>query len=102
MSRALALVVGLSLALPAFAQSDAPVLLKPTDAPCVAGDIVLKPDEAVKVAKRLATAEAKVTVYEAHPPLPVWAVVLLVGGGMVLGGVGVVAFYEIRSASTRP
>jgi hypothetical protein len=36
-----------------------------------------------------------VAVYEAHPPLPVWAVVLLVVGGAVVGAAGTVAIYEV-------
>jgi len=88
--KAIALI--LCLALPAYAQTaDAPVKCEP-------GDVVLKPDVAVATAKRLAAAEAKVQVYEAHPPLPAWAVVLLVVGGVAIGGAGVAIVYT----TTRP
>jgi len=98
-------VVCVALALPAGAQ-DIPFIEVPsvpnTLAPCQPGDVVLKPDAAVAAAKRLAEAEAKVKVYEASPPLPVWAIVLLIGGGVVLGAGGVVMVYELRSAGAKP
>ena len=81
-------LVALVAGAPTFAQSaDAPL--------CVPGDIILKPDAAVAVAKRLASAEAKVTVYEAHPPLPAWGVVLLVLGGVAVGVASTVTIYEV-------
>lgn len=63
----------------------------PVDAPvlCVPGDVVLKPDAAIAAAKRLTAAETKVAVYEAHPPLPAWAVILLVVAGAAVGGASV-------------
>jgi hypothetical protein len=75
--KALALVLVLAISAPAVAQ-DAPVRCEP-------GDVILKPDVAVATAKRLAAAEAKVAVYESHPPLPAWGVVLLVLGGVAIG-----------------
>lgn len=89
MSRVLALVVGLSLALPANAQ-DIPFIEQPK-----AGDVCLKPDVAISTAKRLASAEAKVAVYESHPPLPAWGVVLLVLAGVAVGVGGTVIVYEV-------
>lgn len=85
MTRALSLVLVVALAMPGFA----------SDAPCKAGDVVLTPSEAVTAAKRLADAEAKVKVYEAHPPLPAWGVVLLVLGGVAAGVAGSVVVYEV-------
>lgn len=75
----------------------APSLAQSTDAPvnCAPGDVVLKPDVAIATAKRLASAEAKVAVYEAHPPLPAWAVVVLVVGGVALGAAATVTIYEV-------
>jgi hypothetical protein len=71
-------LVALVVCAPSFAQSaDAPL--------CQPGDVILKPDVAVATAKRLASAEAKVAVYESHPPLPAWGVVLLVLGGVAIG-----------------
>lgn len=85
--KALACLVVMSLALPAGAQA-------PADAPCKPGDVVLAPEVAVATAKRLVEAEAKVKVYEANPPLPAWAVVLLVVAGAAVGGGAVVIAYE--------
>lgn len=86
-------LVALVVCAPSFAQSaDAPVQ-------CPPGSVVLAPDVAVATAKRLAAAEAKVAVYESHPPLPAWAVVLLVAGGVALGAATTVTIYEV---SKRP
>ena len=98
-ARALVVVVAVALALPARAQEvDELDVKRPiSDVPCAAqsGDVILRPDVAIDRAKRLAAAEAKVAVYEAHPPLPVWAVVLLVAAGAVAGVAGTVAVYEV-------
>ena len=95
-AKALAMVVAVALALPAHAQ-DVPFIEAPSVpnklAPCQPGDVVLSPDAAVAAAKRLTSAEAKVAVYEKHPPLPAWAVVLLVVGGVAIGGAGVAIVY---------
>lgn len=89
MNRALSLALVVALALPAAAQpSDAPVLCKP-------GDVVLSPEAAVSAAARLKSAEAKVDVYEKHPPLPAWGVVLLVLAGVATGVAGSVIVYEV-------
>lgn len=81
MTRALALVVCLSLSLPASAQpADAPVVV------CPPGLVCLTPDVAVATAKRLASAEAKVEVYEKATILPWWAGIIV---GFIAVGVGV-------------
>lgn len=84
-----ALFLAALIALPAFGQ--------PADVPCAAqpGDVVLKPDVAVADARRLASAEAKVAVYESHPPLPAWGVVLLVLGGVAIGAASTAIVYTV-------
>lgn len=91
MKNALALVLALSLALPAAAQ--------PSDAPCKAGDVVLTPEAAVEAARRLTAAEAKAEVYEKNPPLPWWGVVII---GVVAAGAGAAVTVGIYEASKRP
>lgn len=84
MSRALALVVVLALALPARAQPiDAPTI--PNVLACPPGLVCLAPDVAVATAKRLASAEAKLEVYEQHPPFKWWVILLI---GVISAGVG--------------
>lgn len=96
--RVLTIVLALAVGLPASAQ-DAPLLESAVVAnklaPCQPGDVVLKPDVAIATAKRLADAEVKVKVYEAHPPLPAWGVILLVVAGVAAGVAGSVIVYEV-------
>lgn len=93
MTRALALVVCLAVAVPAVAQpADAPVVCKP-------GDVVLSPEAALAAAKRLTAAEEKVKVYEANPPLPWWGVVII---GVVAAGAGAAITVGIYEASKKP
>lgn len=76
-------LVALVLCSPTYAQSttDAPFVLDVQtlcpDCPCRSGDVVLDPETAVKTAKRLASAEAKVEVYEKSPILPWWGIVIV-------------------------
>lgn len=93
-----AFLVLLVLAAPAAnAQSaDAPLITLdtgklPVESACPPGSVVLDPETAVKTAKRLSSAEAKVEVYEKHPPLPWWGVVIVAvvaagaGAGITIG-----------------
>lgn len=89
---------------PAYAQaSDAPlaVLDKPlcTDCPCKSGDVVLDAETAVKTAKRLASAEAKVEVYEKAPILPWWGIVIV---AVVAAGAGAGITIGIYEAGRKP
>lgn len=89
-------LVALVMCAPAYAQSaDAPIAALDQPLPsCQPGDVVLKPDAAIAAAKRLASAEAKVAVYDKTPILPWWGVVII---GVVAAGAGVgitVAAYE--------
>jgi hypothetical protein len=84
--KALALVLAVSLAAPAWAADDAPVLLTAGEVAPVAG--VLLPDAlAVRRAKDLVGCQAEVTSLKAAPaPLPPLAIVGLVVLGVVVGG----------------
>ena len=92
--KALAVVLALSLAAPAFGQAaDAPVALKKGDVAPVDG--LLLPDAAaIAAAKRLAAAEAERDELRKAPVVAPWAVVLI---GVLAAGVGVgvtVGIYE--------
>ena|SRR5690349_18918971 len=96
-------LVALVLCAPSHAQSaDAPVAVldQPLAAdPCPAGSVVLSPEAAVSTAKRLASAEAKVAVYEKNPILPWWGVVLVAVGAAAVGAGVTIGIYE---AGKRP
>jgi hypothetical protein len=105
--KALFLVV-LVLCAPSYAQSaDAPIAvvgqpLAPDPAkPCAAksGDVVLTPEEAVKLGKRLADAEGKLSVYEKVNPLPWWGALLI---GVVAAGAGVAVTVGIYEGTRKP
>lgn len=95
-------LVALVLCAPSYAQSaDAPVaVLDSTQLDqCPPGSVVLKPEVAIETAKRLASAEAKVAVYDAHPPVK-WYVVVLIGA--LAAGAGVAITAGIYEAGKRP
>lgn len=91
---AAALVVGLSL--PARAQpSDAPTVDNTVTITVPKDSVVLDPATAkLKDAKCDADAAA-LAVYQAHPPLPAWAVVVLVVGAAAVGAGATVVVYEL-------
>ena len=108
MTRLLAVVLVVTLTGPAMGQpADAPVpppfpaagtVTAPADTVTVtipSNYVILTSEKAKEVDLRLSVAEAKLAVYEAHPPLPTWAVVLVAAAGVLVGAGVTVGVYEL-------